>query len=101
MRIYIYNENCASKGRVAQVVSDATARTIDALCNDDKYEEANDAAGVALGDCHFAEGTEDELIADARTRLTTRHDIRPGGAGDAFDWRCSRAVLDYLGVDDD
>jgi len=45
------------------------------------------------------EGTREKIIAEARDRLATRYDTRPGGAGDAHDHRVARSVLQHLGAE--
>jgi len=79
MKLYIYNQNCASKGEVS-------ARDAET----DEEREDN-------GDLHcWGEGTEEELIAQALDRLAHRYDNRAGGAGDDYAWTCARSVLLYL-----
>lgn len=99
MRIYLYNENCIQGGQVAGVVDDETARMVDVHLSKDEDDDAEDLAGVALGDCHEEDGTEEALIEQAKARLAVRYDTRAGGAGDIYAWRCKRNVLQHLGVE--
>ena len=80
MKVYVYNENCTSAGRVS-----ADDNTTD--------EDRDDNGDLSL----YGEGSEAELIASALASLATRYDRRPGGAGDSFRWKCDRNVLRYLG----
>lgn len=85
-RIYVWNENATQAGKVYYP---------DRNTEDDEDLENND-------DIHlFAEGTEEEIAAEARRRLAIRYDKRAGGSGDAYAWRCCRNVLEYLGIDED
>ena len=94
MRIYLWNENCVQGGQVAGLVDDESAAMIDA---DEEVDWSELVPRWAPGDLHYREGSEEELIAEAKLSLRTRYDKRPGGAGDAFRWKCDRAVLAYLG----
>jgi hypothetical protein len=76
-KIYIYDEHCTMKGRIY-------------TGTDDEAEECGD---VSL----FGEGTDEELITQALDDLAHRYDLRAGGAGDSFRWRCAREVLRHLG----
>ncbi len=78
MKLYLYSENCTRQGAVYQ--------------GPDPEENGDLFA--------WGEGTEEELAAQARERLSQRTDTRPGGAGDAFAHRCCRSVLEYLGVEE-
>jgi hypothetical protein len=79
MKIYVYNENCTSKGQVS-------------MRNDESDEERDDD-----GDLHlYGEGTEAEIIDAALASLATRYDHRAGGAGDHYRWTCDKNVLKYL-----
>jgi hypothetical protein len=84
MQIYLYNENCVRQGRVAGVLE-----SDDEISDDDLHD-------IPAGDCHRRWGTADKLITEAHESLATRYDNRPGGAADAFRWKCDRAVLEYL-----
>ena len=80
-RVYCKSENCVMKGQV--LATDA----------------GNDSADEYADDCDlffWGEGTDEELIKQALDRLATRRDTRPGGAGDSFDWKCARNVLEYF-----
>ena len=84
MRLYLYSENCAMKGRVAGSED---------VEGEEEELEAN-------GDLFlYGDVTAESLIADALGSLAVRYDKRPGGAGDSFRWRCDRNVLAYLGYD--
>jgi hypothetical protein len=61
--------------------------------------DENDYAESADYD-RWGDGTEEQLAAQARERISQRFDTRPGGAGDAFAWKCARNVLKYLGTDE-
>jgi hypothetical protein len=44
----------------------------------------------------YAEGTREEIVAQAAERLSKRYDTRPGGSGDHYAHKCARNVLAYL-----
>jgi hypothetical protein len=76
MKLYLYSENCVQGGKVASV--------------DPEPDEIS-------GDWFlWGNGTEAELVLQAKDRLGKRYDTRAGGAGDAFAHKCSRYVLEYL-----
>lgn len=75
-KIYIYNENCTLKGRIYTGTD----------------EDAVECGDVSL----FGEGTDEELIALALDELAHRYDLRDGGGGDSFRWRCAREVLRHF-----
>lgn len=80
-QILVYHECCAMSGEVVR----ENSRYID--------DEGN-----VSDDVYVYGETEDEACARARKRLAITNDTRPGGAGDAADWKAARNVLRYCGM---
>ena len=99
MRLYLWNENCAQAGKVAGVLRDALAAEAEKLEGYDVLlSEFLADYGIAYDDQSHREGTEEELVAEAKESLQTRYDHRPGGALDAFRRKCDRNVLLHFNI---
>ena len=77
MRLYIYNENCLRKGQIAGQISDEEAATIDAIeDNAERAEVLRMLDDIPEGDCHYREGSESELVAEAKESRQDQEQLR-------------------------
>lgn len=76
MRIFCYGEHTTMKGSICHSA--------------DLIESESDDIFL------WGEGERDELISQALHSLGSRYDLRAGGSGDSFRWKCDLNVLEYL-----
>ena len=82
MKINVWHESCTLAGRV---------------CNQSHLDGHADGEDDC-GDCYIAyDGTEDQIIADAKARLASRTDTRADG--DSYAWDVACYVLSALGIE--
>ena len=81
--VYVYNEHCVMSGNIVH--------------DPDQYIDED---GVVSDDIsQWGIGSKDQLVERATGELARRYDMRPGGAGDAYRWKCARNVLKHFGIE--
>jgi len=99
MRLYLKNENCTRKGAVVNQIDDNVAAEVDACETSDDEACILEDYGIHAGDCHYHDGTEDELIAYARESLAIQQSIEPRCNQDRFAILCARRILEWFDVE--